>query len=123
MATVNELHKCANCGKEFDFSSLLPMMSANREYYACSDRCMASFYKPQKRDVLSFEFTETKKELPPIEEPVLIKGEYGTVQHIVYVLEASEDLTRYWFEPYHFDSDDDLKLGIDKVLSWALMPN
>ena len=58
---------------------------------------------------------------PAYGQPVLIKIK-GIVQHITYVLDGADD-TADWFEPYHFDHDDELKIWWHKVHEWAPLPN
>jgi len=65
-------------------------------------------------------WTKVKDKLPAYGEPVLIRIG-STVQHITYMLNSAEDIPD-WFEPYHFESDDDLKIWHNKVNEWAHIP-
>jgi len=53
---------------------------------------------------------------PAYGEPVLIRIGL-VVQHITYTLDGGDECED-WFEPYHFDHDDDLKIPWSKVQYW-----
>lgn len=58
--------------------------------------------------------------LPAYGEPVLIKANSVT-QHVTYVLDGADECPD-WFEPHHFDHDDDLKMFWNKVKFWRPLP-
>lgn len=68
---------------------------------------------------ITIKFTETSSSLPPYGEPVLIKAR-GVLQHVTYMLECADDVPD-WFEPYHFEHDDDQNIAWNSVDSWALI--
>lgn len=59
---------------------------------------------------------------PQYGEPVLIRTKGGVVQHITYNLDGADD-TPDWFEPYHFDHDDELKFFPESGCSWMSIDN
>ncbi len=70
---------------------------------------------------MEFEFIPVSEKLPPYGAPVLIKTK-GVVQHVTYTLDGWDDVPD-WFEPYHFEHDDNMKIRWDRVDAWALMPD
>jgi len=64
-----------------------------------------------------------KDKLPPYGVPVLIRVG-STVQHITYMLDAEGDGLEgcVWYEPYHFDHTDDLKILATKITEWMELP-
>ena len=70
---------------------------------------------------MKFEFISVSEKLPPYGAPVLINIK-GVLQHVTYTLDGDEGVPD-WFEPYHFDHDDNMKVWSRDVDSWALMPN
>ncbi|MCB1757518.1 MAG: hypothetical protein KDJ38_18495 [Gammaproteobacteria bacterium] len=74
------------------------------------------------RIIVELEFIPTNEKLPPYGVPVLIKSSSGVMQNVTYMLEGADD-TPDWFEPYHFDHDDNTKVLWHEVESWALMPD
>jgi len=65
------------------------------------------------------EFKKAVDELPTYGEPVLIRIG-ATIQHITYMLEGADDVPD-WFEPFYFESDDELKIWHNKVDEWAYL--
>lgn len=53
-------------------------------------------------------------------EPVLICAN-GVTQHVTYLMDGADD-TQDWFEPYHFDHDDDQKIWRNKVTHYMPLP-
>ncbi len=53
-------------------------------------------------------WTSVEDKLPEYGEPILLVIK-GVVQNVTYMLDGCDD-TPDWFEPYHFDSDDNCKL-------------
>jgi len=70
---------------------------------------------------MKFEFIPVQEKLPPYGAPVLLVAN-GVLQHAVYMRDGADDVPD-WFEPYHFEHDDDLKVRWDMVDSWAAMPD
>ncbi len=66
---------------------------------------------------MKLEFISIEKRKPKYGLPVLLKVK-GTIQNITYILEGCDD-SPDWFEPYHFEHEDDLKINFDDVESWA----
>lgn len=60
-------------------------------------------------------------DLPAYGEPLLITVG-NTVQNITYCFDAADDQSAAWFEPYHFDHDDELKIPAHKITSWQYIP-
>lgn len=58
--------------------------------------------------------------LPEYGEPVIISIK-NIVQKVTYILDGSDDCPD-WFEPYHFDHDDEIKCWWHKVEYWQSMP-
>ena len=63
----------------------------------------------------------TKEKLPEYGKPILIKAN-GTTQHVTYMRDG-DDFSDDWFEPYHFEHEDDLKLPVGKVDYWQYVEN
>ncbi len=57
-----------------------------------------------------------KGELPGYGEPVLIVISSVT-QHITYCLDGADEVPD-WFEPYHLEHDDELKVWHNNVSHW-----
>lgn len=70
---------------------------------------------------MQFNFISMDEDRPPYGAPVLIKIN-GVVQHITYTLDGADE-TPDWFEPYHFDSEDELKIWWHTVDEWAIFPD
>lgn len=74
---------------------------------------------PEKFDVLLAGAVSSKPKIyPEYGLPVLIRAN-GVIQHITYCLDATEDDSAAWFEPYHFAHDDDLVIPVSMVESWV----
>ncbi len=58
--------------------------------------------------------------MPHYGDPVIIQVG-GTVQNITYMRDGADD-TPDWFEPYHFEHDDELKAPISHVKWWRPLP-
>lgn len=59
-------------------------------------------------------------ELPGYGVPVLLFAS-GVVQNVTYMLDGFED-TPDWFEPYHFEHDDNCKMLWNKATHWMPLP-
>jgi hypothetical protein len=70
---------------------------------------------------MSSEWKKTRDERPEYGEAVMIIVNEVT-QNITYCL-AEDYETLDWFEPYHFDHDDDLKLRWDEATDWIYVYN
>ena len=66
------------------------------------------------------EWVQSKESLPPCGAPVLIRTR-SVVQHITYMF--NNEISDGWFEPYYFESDDELMIRVDKVEEWAFLPD
>jgi hypothetical protein len=66
-------------------------------------------------------WTNISDKHPEYGEPVLIKTNSGVTQNVTYTRDGCDD-HEDWFEPYHFDHDDDLKIPISKVKAWRELP-
>lgn len=66
---------------------------------------------------MKLEFISIEKRKPTYGLPVLLKVK-GAIQNITYMLEGCDECPD-WFEPYYFRHDDDLKIDVDDVDSWA----
>jgi len=67
------------------------------------------------------DWISVEDELPEYGEPVLIYSS-GVVQNVTYTLDADEEETIAWFEPYHFEHDDNCKVGASEVNHWMPLP-
>ena len=65
-------------------------------------------------------FIKLKDEIPLFGEPILIYS-FGVVQNIVYMLDGDEECKTLWFEPYHFDVEDELKVPFNKIEEWVYL--
>lgn len=63
---------------------------------------------------------DVNEKLPQYGEPVLLRANRVT-QHVTYMLDGADD-TPDWFEPYHFDHDDNCKMFWNKADSWQYLP-
>ena len=67
------------------------------------------------------DWVKTSDRLPGYGEPLLIKANH-TVQHISYCLDGADDVPD-WFEPFHFEHSNDLKIPWGKVSEWKYLDN
>ena len=67
------------------------------------------------------EWISVNDKLPPYGDPVLLCSKFGTVQNVTYCLDGDDDVPD-WFEPYHFEHDDNCKTGWNMVSHWAAIP-
>jgi hypothetical protein len=58
--------------------------------------------------------------LPGYGEPVLLLSN-SVVQHVTYMLDGADDVPD-WFEPFHFEHDDSLKLYWNSATHWMPLP-
>ena len=63
---------------------------------------------------------DVNQELPSYGVPILLKGN-GVTQHVTYMLDGGDDCPD-WFEPYHFEHDDNMKILWNKTQAWQLLP-
>lgn len=63
---------------------------------------------------------DINKNRPGYGEPVLIKV-HSTTQNVTYMRDGADDCED-WFEPYHFDHDDELKIPLNEVTFWQKLP-
>jgi hypothetical protein len=66
------------------------------------------------------EWISVEDRLPAYGKPVLLVGN-NVVQHVTYMLDGCDDVPD-WFEPYHFDHDDNCKLLWNKATYWMELP-
>jgi len=69
---------------------------------------------------IATEWISVEDRLPPYGLPVILSIK-GTVQYVTYMLDGADD-TKDWFEPYHFDHDDNTKLWYDDANHWMPLP-
>lgn len=62
----------------------------------------------------------TSVKLPPYGEPVLIIAN-GAPQHATYIRDGADDCED-WYEPYHFEHDDNCKAPASDVTHWMPIP-
>lgn len=58
--------------------------------------------------------------LPEYGDPVLIVAN-NVVQDVTYMRDGADDVPD-WFEPYHFEHDDNQKIRWDKITLWMPLP-
>lgn len=66
------------------------------------------------------DWIDVNDKLPAYGEPVLLKAN-GVTQHVTYMLDGADECPD-WFEPYHFDHDDNQKLFWNKAQAWQPLP-
>lgn len=71
-------------------------------------------------EALKNPWVRVRDELPGYGDPILLLVN-NTVQHVTYMLDGADE-SKDWFEPYHFDHDDNCKLFIDKATAWMPLP-
>jgi hypothetical protein len=62
--------------------------------------------------------------LPEYGDPVTVKA-HGVVQHVTYTLSGAGedfDVKLDWFEPYHFEHDDNCKIPLSNNVEWMPLP-
>ena len=62
--------------------------------------------------------------LPEYGDPVTVKAN-GVVQNVTYTLSgAGDDFDEKldWFEPYHFEHDDNCKIPLSNNIEWMPLP-
>jgi hypothetical protein len=65
-----------------------------------------------------------RAELPEYGVPVTVKA-HGVVQNVTYTLSGAGedfDVKLDWFEPFHFDHDDNCKIPLSNNVEWMLLP-
>lgn len=63
------------------------------------------------------DWIDVNDRLPGYGEPVLLVAS-GVVQHVTYMLDGADDVPD-WFEPYHFDHDDNMKMDWNQADAWC----
>lgn len=66
------------------------------------------------------DWVNVEDRLPEYGEPVLIVVN-GVTQNVTYILDGYENEPD-WFEPHHFDHDDNLSLRWNKADYWMPLP-
>lgn len=66
------------------------------------------------------EWIDITKEKPAYGQPVIVYAN-GAVQNVTYSLDSDEDCAD-WFEPHHFDHDDNCKFWARNATHWMPLP-
>ena len=66
------------------------------------------------------EWISTSVSLPEYGQPVLVVSG-GVVQNVTYMLDGADDVPD-WFEPYHFEHDNELKVWWHSISAWMYLP-
>ncbi len=112
------LKNCPLCGsKDVSFSH-----DGIEHYVQCDNCALTGAYGSDRDQCLEYwndrpsPWIGTDKKLPPYGEPVLIVGN-GAPQHVTYIRDGGDDCDD-WFEPYHFEHDDNCKIPASDITHW-----
>ena len=93
---------------------------ANEDAYLMGDALVVINQQQAEIEKLKNQWISVDDRLPKYGEPVLLTIN-GFVQNIVYVLDGDDDC-KDWFEPYHFNANDEDKFFYDKASYWMPLP-